>query len=214
MKFQSNRESLLAAFEEFSNPLNECESNLMNIVPKDVLGEDASESARNAKSIGLAQSSTFTQDWLISRTKSLYDNIAHTKLPLFRQKTAGNITSRQKKNLKLMKDDCHLFSRLYIACQTRAGDLDNFFAQENHSFPVSISEYGNLCKSSKSDFISCLTSTIEPQHEAPAVNGIVIDGGAMAHTSYPEFSTKILGEYCEVQVAKKIKALANVLGWI
>ena len=86
------------------------------------------------------------------------------------------------------------------------------FSPKRISFPVSISEYGNLCKSSKSDFISCLTSTIEPQHEAPAVNGIVIDGGAMAHTSYPEFSTKILGEYCEVQVAKKIKALANVLG--
>ena len=41
---------------------------------------------------------------------------------------------------------------------------------------------------------------------------IKADGGAMVHTSYPEFSTKILGEYCEVQVAKKIKALANVLG--
>ena len=134
MKFKSNRESLLAAFEEFSNPLNECESNLMNIVPKDVWGEDASESARNAKSIGYAQSSTFTQDWLISRTKSSHDNIAHTNLPLFRQNTASNITSRQKKNLKLMNDDCRLFSRLYIACQTRAGDLDNFFAQENHSF--------------------------------------------------------------------------------
>ena len=62
LKFQSNKENLLAAFEEFGNPFNECESNLMNIISKVVLREDASESARNAKSIGLAQSSTFTQD--------------------------------------------------------------------------------------------------------------------------------------------------------
>ena len=85
LKFRFNRENLLAAFEEFGNPFNECESNLMNIVSKVALGEDASESARHTKSIGLAQRSTFTQDRLISRTKSLYDNIAQTKLPLLRQ---------------------------------------------------------------------------------------------------------------------------------
>ena len=90
--------NLLAVFKEFGNPFNECESNLMNIVSKIALGENASESARNAKSIGLAQSSTFTQDRLISRTKSLYDNIAQTKLSLFRQKAAGNITSKTEKN--------------------------------------------------------------------------------------------------------------------
>ena len=85
LKFRFNRENLLAAFEEFGNPFNECESNLMNIVSKVALGEDASESARHTKSIGLAQRSTFTQDRLISRTKSLYDNIAQTKWPLLRQ---------------------------------------------------------------------------------------------------------------------------------
>ena len=85
------------------------------------------------------------------------------------------------------------------------------FSPKRITVSVSISEYGNLCKSSKSHFILCLTSIVEPQYEAPAVNGIVIDGAAMVHTSYPEFSIKILGEYCEVQVAKKIKALANVL---
>ena len=39
LKFRSNRENLLAAFEEFGNPFNECESNLMKTVSKVVLGE-------------------------------------------------------------------------------------------------------------------------------------------------------------------------------
>ena len=107
--------------------------------------------------------------------------------------------------MKLMKDDCSLFLSLYIACQTRAGDLDNFFTHENHSFPVSISEYGDLGKYSKSDFIACLTSIIELLYEATAVNGIVIDGAAMVHTSYTESSIKTFIEYCEVKSLKRYK---------
>ena len=83
LKFQSNRENVLAAFQEFSNPFNECESNLMNIVSKVVLGKNASESARNSKLIYLPQSSTFTQDQMTSRTKSLYDNIPQTNCHCF-----------------------------------------------------------------------------------------------------------------------------------
>ena len=39
-----------------------------------------------------------------------------------------------------------LYADLYVACQSREGDLDNFFAHRNHAFPVSISEYGKLQK--------------------------------------------------------------------
>ena len=119
------------------------------------------------------------------------------------------MTSKTEKNLKPMKDDCRLFSSLYIACRARVGDLENLFAHENHSFPVSISEHGNLRKCSKSDFISCLTSIVEPRYEDPVVNGIVIDGVAMVHTRYPESSIKKFCEYCEVRVSKKIQALAR-----
>ena len=119
------------------------------------------------------------------------------------------MTSKTEKNLKPMKDDCRLFSSLYIACQARAGDLENLFVDENHSFPVSISEHVNLRKCSKSDFISCLKPIVEPRYEAPVVNGIVIDGAAMVHTRYPESSIKKFCEYCEAQVSKKIQALAR-----
>ena len=60
----------------------------------------------------------------------------------------------------------------------------------------------------KSNFLSCLTSIAEPRYEAPVVNGIVIDG-AMVHRSYPESSIKTFRQCCEVQVTKKIQALAR-----
>ena len=95
-----------------------------------------------------------------------------------------------------------------------AGDLDNFFAHENHSFPVSISEYGNLRKCSKSDFIACLTRIIEPEYEAPTVDALIIDGAAVIHTSYPESSIKTFGDYCDLQIPQKIKALARNVDWL
>ena len=44
----------------------------------------------------------------------------------------------------LMKSDMQLFSLLYIGCQTRDGNLDEFFQQENQSCPRSLSSMGNL----------------------------------------------------------------------
>ena len=51
-----------------------------------------------------------------------------------------------------------MFSNRGIASQSRAGDLNNFFAQENHAFQVSPSEYGKLRGGTKSDFLDCLKS--------------------------------------------------------
>ncbi|CAH3181917.1 unnamed protein product [Porites evermanni] len=43
-----------------------------------------------------------------------------------------------------MKSDCALFARLYISCQTRDGDLDEFFKHENQGCPPSLLHLGKL----------------------------------------------------------------------
>ena len=65
------------------------------------------------------------------------------KLPLLISKVASK-SSKGKEKIKLAKADCRLFSNLYIASQSRAGDLDNFFIHENHTFPSFLSEYRNM----------------------------------------------------------------------
>lgn len=65
------------------------------------------------------------------------------KLSLLNPKFASK-SSRGKEKKKLVKADCQLFSNLYTVSQSGAGDLENFFAHENHVFPVSLSEYGQL----------------------------------------------------------------------
>ena len=55
-----------------------------------------------------------------------------------------------------------MFSNLYTVSQSGAGDLENFFAHENHVFPVSLSEHGQLRGGTKSDFLDCLESIDKP----------------------------------------------------
>ncbi|KAK0070054.1 hypothetical protein Bpfe_000037 [Biomphalaria pfeifferi] len=43
-----------------------------------------------------------------------------------------------------LKSDCYLFSRLYVACQTRNGGLTDFFSYENQLAPPSLSCDGRM----------------------------------------------------------------------
>ena len=52
--------------------------------------------------------------------------------------------SKKDNQLKSARDSGTLFSRLFISCQWRRRDLENFFAHENQSLPPSLSENGDL----------------------------------------------------------------------
>ena len=67
--------------------------------------------------------------------------------------------SKQKDQLATLKSDCGLFSRLYISCQTRHEDLDEFFSHENHAAPPALSICGKLRVGLKSELLHCLESS-------------------------------------------------------
>ena len=54
------------------------------------------------------------------------DPLKKNNLPTFSTPTKKAVSKDQAK-VKLLKEDCSLFGRLYIACQTRDGNLDEFF---------------------------------------------------------------------------------------
>ena len=107
------------------------------------------------------QSIQFVDEHLIRKSVSLLDNIKLNKLPLFSQRIELK-PSRPERTVTLLKADCWLFANFYVACQSRAGDPENFFAHESHAFPVSLSEYGKLHNCVKSHFIDCLQNLREP----------------------------------------------------
>ena len=73
--------------------------------------------------------------------------------------------SKGKQQIASLKNDVGLFSQLYISCQTRKGNLDQFFRHENHSFPLSLSDDGSLRLGAKSDLLACLKDVFEAKQD-------------------------------------------------
>ena len=69
---------------------------------------------------------------------------------------------------------------MYISCQTREGNLKNFFSYEKQTTPPSLSENGHLRPAkSKSSIIKCIEEGNKiHQQECSPVDSKVSDGGA------------------------------------
>ena len=81
----------------------------------------------------------FIEQRVWKRSVLLSDTISKNKLSLF--KTVGSYSaSRKDEQLITAKYNVSLFSRLFIACQTSEGDLENFLGHENQPNPSSLSD--------------------------------------------------------------------------
>ena len=78
------------------------------------------------ESVEKDQYESFIKGRITERSKSIDDIISRTKLPLWNPMSKSS-TSKEKMKLQSVKTDCQLFSKLYIGCQSRDGDLDEFF---------------------------------------------------------------------------------------
>lgn len=87
--------------------------------------------------------------------------------------------------------------------------MENFFAHENHCYPVSLSEYGRLRKcTAKSDFLKCLEELHISSLEPPEVEAKIIDGAAFVNIHTPK-SSRTFGDYCSVEVMERVGRLSQ-----
>ncbi|CAG2195446.1 unnamed protein product [Mytilus edulis] len=102
-------------------------------------------------------------------------------LALFRT-PHGKTVSDMEDKISILKSDVSLFSRLYISCQTRGGDLEDFFAHENNMNPPALSQHGKMRLGTKSNLLSkCLEPLTTTTYDAPEVDALVIDGAAIVN---------------------------------
>ena len=141
--FRKDRDSLIASILEYGNPFKEEEQNLVHITSRHVLDDVVTRPIKEAKRIGEDQYTAFVNERLINRRTSLYDTLKRNDMSLFRQKHLLKM-SKSKQKIADLYSERRLYAKLHVACHSREGDVDNFFAHENHAFPVSISEYGKL----------------------------------------------------------------------
>ena len=81
----------------------------------------------------------------------------------------------------MLKEDCQLFSKLFLSCQSREYDLQEFYCHENQQFPASLSEGGKLYTCQISQLAAILQSHVGIPDTEPEVDTIIIDGSALVN---------------------------------
>ena len=110
--------------------------------------------------------------------------ISKNKLPLFKSPLEQK-SDKKKVQVAALKNDCALFSRLYIACQSREGNLQEFFKHENHPWPPSLAQASRLREGQKSDLVNCMEKTATPTAESPEVDVAILDGAVVVQMASP-----------------------------
>ena len=175
--FLKDVQSLTLLLQDMGNPFLE-ESNDLLVLDTTYIMESVAGTVRKVETIGQVQYSKFVDERLSKCVTPVSDPLPNNKLPLF-SRPAVKAPSEGKLQLQSTKSDCNLFSRLYLACQARYGDVDQFFSHENHACPPSLSRGGKLRLGSKADIMPCLEVETATQEASPLVDANFLDGAAV-----------------------------------
>ena len=190
-KFKKDIVSLISSLEEFGNPFDEESGELISLASKVIADQEVIETMNNLQSIGLKNYESFVKERLVDCTQSVMDAIHKNKLSLFKvskkRTIPGKITS--------IKTDMKLFARLYIGCQARAGNLEEFFSHENQAHPPSLADSnGSMRHCTKADILTCLQDMTEKLSSTPDSTAVILDGAVIVQMLRPKSGT--FYDYC------------------
>ena len=113
----------------------------------------------------------------------------------------------------ILKEECTLFSRLYIASQNHDGDLEESFKFENQPWPRSISHRGHLREGQKEDLVKSLKAVATPETGQPTPDAIILDGAVIVQM-LPPGMVRTFEEYCQTvlgpYIAKQLQSVKRV----
>ena len=152
---------MVSSFEEVGNLFEEDSKDLFAVDSKVIVENAVIQTVKNVITIGQEQYNTFVEERFEKRTKEVTSVISKNKLPLFKSPLEQK-SDKKKVQVAALKDDCALFSRLHIACQSREGNLQEFSKHENHPWPPSLEQVSRLREGQKSDLVKCMEKTSTP----------------------------------------------------
>ena len=112
--FQKDVNSLIAVFEEFGNPFLEKGQDLLVLDTRDIMDNSVEKTVQEIEAIGEDQYKRFIEERLEKCEKPITEPIIKNKLSLFSKPTIKHHPTRQQNQITALKNDCSLFSRLYI----------------------------------------------------------------------------------------------------
>ncbi|CAC5382291.1 unnamed protein product [Mytilus coruscus] len=176
----------ITTIEEMGNPFLEESEDLLVLDTGDIVDPKVANTVRNIEQIGNDKYHEYVRERLDKRTTPLSDPIKQNKLHLFSRQELRS-ESKEKRQISSLKQNCSLFSQLYVSCQVRDSDLDQFFRHENLSYPPSLSQFGQLRLGSKSDLLVPLEKKCVIVTENPDVDAIILDGAVIVNILKPRF---------------------------
>ena len=119
--FAKDVKSLISVIEQMGNPFCEDSADLLALDTKEIVAKCVVEAVSSrAKMKGQSMYDKYVEERLNKRSKPITDATQRCNLPLL-----GTPEKRQSR-IRTLKSDCPLFSSLYIACQAREGNLEEF----------------------------------------------------------------------------------------
>ena len=193
--FVNEVSALAEKMEEMGSPFEKTGTDLYRIDTKDVVNDEGVTTVNNIREIGKKQYEASVKERLIERTVDIHEPIKKNKLSLF-SSTPIKDKTRSQFEIATLKSKCALFSNLYVSCQIRNGDLDEFFCHENQSFPPSLTSMGEIRSTTKSDLVECLEEGVGNQGPVSIFDVTVIDGAAIVNMVTPQ-SGQTFEEYAK-----------------
>jgi len=177
--FERDLISLVNTIKKMGNPFTEGSSDLLALDSRDFADPALIDTVRQIEEIGEEQYDAYVKEQLVSQTKPMSDPIKKNNLPLFSPPPVREKTKSQLKEASL-RNDCSLFSRLYIASQVRDGNLNE---HENQAYPPALTQNGKLRSGSKSDLVGCLEDLVTSQEKTnnPDEQVIILDDSAVVN---------------------------------
>ena len=202
--FLEKVEKLSQAMIDMGNPFQEESRDLLSLDTKDIAHHTAAELIGTHYEKGRVRFQEFMKGLEEEEESTFYQPIKKNRVDFFRQEPASVDSSKQK----VLKEDCQLFSKLFLSCQSRECDLKEFFRHENQPFPAALSDGGKLHTCQKSQLTTILETHVTIPDTEPEADTIIIDGSALVN-SLPPRSSKTFEDYAVHDVLPSIQAYST-----
>ncbi|KAJ8377440.1 hypothetical protein AAFF_G00259980 [Aldrovandia affinis] len=170
--------------KDMGNPFQEESRDLLSLDTKDIAHHTAAELIGTHLEKSKVRFQEFMKGLEGEEESTFYEPIKKNRVDFFRHVPASVDSSKQK----VLKEDCQLFSKLFISCQSRECDLKEFFRHENQSHPAALSDGGKLHTCQKSHLTTILESQVTTPEAEPDADTIIIDGAALVNSLPPRSS--------------------------
>ena len=155
-RFSKDIQNLNEAILDSGNPFSNSSKDLLTLETGFVSSEESIEVLYKIEAV--EQYKKYFKGRLLNidhtNQKYIYDKIEKNKFLIFDTNTKS---SRKKTSVKTLKQNYSLFSKLFIASQTRDVDLIDFLSHENHTYPPALS---SLSSGEKAQLVKCLESNV------------------------------------------------------